>query len=711
MLGSGVRAARRRASFSIRFAVLLAVLGVLIAGATAAIPLDLAANQTRSVALTRAADKAGIAANLVAAQRQSLHAFVAGVAGELATPLTASDTAAAHELVAHESTVTSVDDVLGATMQPGDVVLRQGAPLSPGDATRNALLDGVATGKGIVLDSRGMPWLVEPVGVPQVLPVVSVFVARPFNLAFLSQLTASLGSGSDPAQLAIVHGHAAAVDSTIADVPLRAGARIPTELDGAVNLDRGSVLSSVGGHEIAAAAVSLGSGVTLLLTTSVGPSAGFLSTVIGPVAVIAAVMILLSLLVVFIMVQRDLQRPLRRLDRAVSGLAREDFDVPVPAGGDDELGRLATTFEQMRRTLRAALSGAEARAAVANELNAAQPLQTALQNVCELLRATTDANAALVVLAHSDMSDAFVTGSGIDHTVTPEQLLTGGGCIAGALELDTPTPMQAVALPGSGEAAAGLREVCAAPLRVGSHVFGAVALADKALGFNATDTALVSAVAEQVALALERYRILAVVQRQASTDELTGLYNYRFLVDYLDQQIALAERLQAPLAVLMLDLDRFKNLNDTLGHHAGDEALRHFARALLGTVRRSDLAARYGGEEFVVVMANTGREEARLVAEKIRLAVAELELRLGADAEAMPISVSIGGVAYPDDTGDARQLLRLADDALYKAKRTGRNRVCFVNDGGRRRTLARTATQVVQHEAEDEHDTGDRPSQ
>jgi diguanylate cyclase (GGDEF)-like protein len=711
VLGSRVRAARRRASFSIRFAVLLGVLGVLIAGATAAIPLDLAANQTRSVALTRAADKAGIAANLVTAQRQSLHAFAAGVAGELAAPLAGGDTAAAQQLVAHESTVTSIDDVLGATLQSGDVVLRQGAPLDPADATRAVLLNGAATGQGVVLDAHGMPWLLERVSVPQVLPAVAVFVARPFNLAFLSQLTGSLGSGSDPAQLAIVHGHTAALDSTIADVAVRAGARIPPDLDVAMSFDHGAALATVDGRQLAAASVSLGGGAALLLTTSVGPGAGFLSSVIGPVAVIAAVMILLSLLVVFIMVQRDLQRPLRRLDRAVAGLAREDFDVPVPAGGDDELGRLATTFEQMRRTLRAALSGAEARAAVANELNAAQPLQTALQKVSEVLRATTDANAALVVIAHSDMSDAFVTGAGIQHTVTAELLLSGGGCIAGALELDTTTPIQAVALPGSGEAAAGLREVCAAPLRVGSHVFGAVALADKALGFNATDTALVSAVAEQVALALERYRILAVVQRQASTDELTGLYNYRFLVDYLDQQIALAERLQAPLAVLMLDLDRFKNLNDTLGHHAGDEALRHFARALLGTVRRSDLAARYGGEEFVVVMANTGREEARLVAEKIRNAVAELELRLGADAEEMRISVSIGGVAYPDDTGDARQLLRLADDALYKAKRSGRDRVSFVNDGGRRRTLARTATPVVPHEADDEHDTGDRPSQ
>jgi diguanylate cyclase (GGDEF)-like protein len=446
---------------------------------------------------------------------------------------------------------------------------------------------------------------------------------------------------------------------------------------------------------VAAASASLGNGVSLLVTTFAGSSAGFLSTVVGPVAIIAAVMILLSLLVVFTMVHRDLQRPLRRLDRAVAGLAREDFDVPIPAGGDDELGRLATTFERMRRTLRSTLAGAEARAAIAQQLNAAQPLQTALTTVCDLLRSTTEARSAVFVVAHTDMADAFVTGVGLEAEVPPERLLNGGGALAGAMELDGAMPMQAVALPGCAEAELGMREICAAPLRVGSHVFGVVALADKDLGFNAADITLVSSVAEQTALALERYRILAVVQRQASTDELTGLYNYRFLVDYLDQQIALAERLNSPLAVLMLDLDRFKQLNDTYGHHAGDVALRAFARTLLSTIRRSDLAARYGGEEFVVVMANTNTEDARLVAEKIRSAVAEMALVLGVEADPMRVTVSIGGVAFPDDTGDARQLLRLADDALYRAKRGGRDRVSFVSEGGRKRTLARGTTRAT----------------
>jgi len=109
-------------------------------------------------------------------------------------------------------------------------------------------------------------------------------------------------------------------------------------------------------------------------------------------------------------------------------------------------------------------------------------------------------------------------------------------------------------------------------------------------------------------------------------------------------------------------------------------------------------------------MANTNREEARLVAEKIRRAVGGERLDIG--GVAVRLTVSIGGVAYPDDTGDARQLLRLADEALYQAKRAGRDRVCFLSDGVRRRTLARAGARVVlESDAEDERGTADRPAQ
>jgi diguanylate cyclase (GGDEF)-like protein len=128
----------------------------------------------------------------------------------------------------------------------------------------------------------------------------------------------------------------------------------------------------------------------------------------------------------------------------------------------------------------------------------------------------------------------------------------------------------------------------------------------------------------------------------------------------------------------MLDLDRLKEINDTHGHAAGDEALRALARTLTSSIRRSDLAARLAGDEFVIVMANTRGRDAREVAEKIRAAVAAAEVRVGASRARVSLGVSIGGVSFPEVRGGgAERLLERADAALYEAKREGRNRVRF----------------------------------
>jgi len=707
MLAARVRDLRRRASFSVRFAVILGVLGLLIAGATAAIPVQLAASDARSVALDRAADKAGIAVNLIAQQRVALRTYVAGVAQQVQAPLSAGDSDTATAIMARQSLATNGADVLGSSFA---APMRGGTAIPDGDTAVAALRLAVAEKQELAVDLSGAPWLVVQIPISGVEGGY-VFIARPVNATFVKLLAAELGGGADAASVAVVRDSSFVTGSVAGLGAVQSGARLPAAYGPASSLPGGAIIVSAGGNDTAASLRPLGHGESLLVTSFVGSGSGFLSGVAGPVAVTAILMILVALLVVYVVVQRDLQRPLQRLDRAVAALEREDFDVQIPPGNDDELGRLARSFERMRAALRATLAGAEARAVIASELNAAQPLQTALQRVCSALRTTTGARGALIVVEGSDMADPFAVSDGVDTELDAAALLSGGGPVTAALAAQTGTPLQAVALDGTPEARAGLRDLCASPLRIGASVLGALALADKPDGFNAADNALVAAAAEQATLALERYRILAIAQRQASTDELTGLYNYRFLVDYLDQQIALAERLDSPLAVLMLDLDRFKNLNDSHGHHAGDEALRHFAVTLRETVRRSDLAARYGGEEFVVVMANTNREEARLVAEKIRRAVGGERLDIGGGV-AVRLTVSIGGVAYPDDTGDARQLLQLADEALYQAKRAGRDRVCFLSDRAGRRTLARAGARVVlEHEADDERDTGHRPAQ
>jgi diguanylate cyclase len=166
---------------------------------------------------------------------------------------------------------------------------------------------------------------------------------------------------------------------------------------------------------------------------------------------------------------------------------------------------------------------------------------------------------------------------------------------------------------------------------------------------------------------------------EARTDGLTGLPNRRALDDELRRAAALAVRKGYPLYFMLLDVDHFKELNDSHGHLAGDEALRQLARRLVGFLRDTDLVARFGGEEFAVVMPDIAREHAAAVAERIRQRVAEAPFSL--EGRTLCATVSVGVAGYVPGEDVAALVLR-ADEALYASKRAGRNR-CHAHDGAR----------------------------
>jgi two-component system cell cycle response regulator len=160
----------------------------------------------------------------------------------------------------------------------------------------------------------------------------------------------------------------------------------------------------------------------------------------------------------------------------------------------------------------------------------------------------------------------------------------------------------------------------------------------------------------------------------ALTDELTRLYNRRYLLAHLDELIDRVNNDHINAAILLFDIDHFKRVNDTYGHAAGDDVLRELATRAMNSVRSVDLVARLGGEEFVVVMPETDITIATAVAERLRSAVAREPFIVGAGMK-MTVTVSIG-VTAAGEGGDCReQLLERADDALYSAKTAGRNRV------------------------------------
>jgi two-component system cell cycle response regulator len=165
---------------------------------------------------------------------------------------------------------------------------------------------------------------------------------------------------------------------------------------------------------------------------------------------------------------------------------------------------------------------------------------------------------------------------------------------------------------------------------------------------------------------------LGTALEMALTDALTGLYNLRYLRRHLGGLMETGSGRN--LAVLMVDVDHFKSVNDRFGHAAGDRALRLIADSLRINTRVFDSVARYGGEEFVVVMPGTSPAEAAAAAERLRSAVEEIEFST-LDSPRIPLSVSVGVACMPLAAGSPESLLQAADTALYDAKRNGRNRV------------------------------------
>jgi diguanylate cyclase (GGDEF)-like protein len=195
-------------------------------------------------------------------------------------------------------------------------------------------------------------------------------------------------------------------------------------------------------------------------------------------------------------------------------------------------------------------------------------------------------------------------------------------------------------------------------------------------GFDERTVELAHSLVAQAAVALDNARLHGIVKRQAVTDELTGLANRRSFRESLDTELQRAERFGSGLALIVADLDDFKNVNDRFGHQAGDEVLRSFADVLQGRIRGIDLAARLGGEEFAILLPETDAAGAEALAENLRLAVARLAIPVG--SEEIRITSSFGVAAFPE-SNSADELMTAADLALYSAKRHGKDRVVTVN--------------------------------
>ena len=227
-----------------------------------------------------------------------------------------------------------------------------------------------------------------------------------------------------------------------------------------------------------------------------------------------------------------------------------------------------------------------------------------------------------------------------------------------------------VAVPGTDW----IRSYAAAPIRSRGETIGFLNL-DSAIPdfFTLAHAERLQAFVDQAAIAIENARLYAEVQKKALTDSLTGLSNYRALLEQGQHEVERAIRLGHPLSALMIDIDHFKEVNDSCGHPAGDRLLRVLVKKFQENVRTIDLIGRYGGDEFVILLIENDLETAYQVAERLRLAA--LCARVMADQGPVGCTISIGAAALDDRIQDITQLIERADEALYVAKQQGRNRV------------------------------------
>jgi diguanylate cyclase (GGDEF)-like protein len=223
----------------------------------------------------------------------------------------------------------------------------------------------------------------------------------------------------------------------------------------------------------------------------------------------------------------------------------------------------------------------------------------------------------------------------------------------------------------------GARSELAVPMISRGRTLGVLNAESVELGaFAEKDEKILSILASSAAMALENARLHKQLEDQSTTDELTGVHNFRHFSERLKEEQRRARRYGQPLSLIMVDIDWFKHCNDTYGHQAGNLVLKGIARVIRGIVRDTDVVCRYGGEEFIVILPQTMAADAHEIGERIRAEVERAEFSDDGLMPSLRVTVSIGVSTYPDNGGTTDNLVEMVDRALYRAKGSGKNIVC-----------------------------------
>lgn len=381
---------------------------------------------------------------------------------------------------------------------------------------------------------------------------------------------------------------------------------------------------------------------------------------------------------------RLLTRELAELSEGARAMAEGRFDMPIPVRSKDEVGELAMAFNDMRDKLSVSYS----------QLSSSRDqLQRAVRRVGETLRSTHDMKQMLESIlntaadaVNADAASLWMftptrdalqptrsVGDGIDP---PASVPIGEGLVGFVAERANPVLLPSPGGPRPGRNEPSFPVAIAVPLYSHDRIMAVLATyrRDPAAAFTPEDLETVVFLAEQGGVAIENVRLHEEAQRLSLTDGLTGTWNRRYFQMQFRQVLATATRFERPFSVLMLDLDRFKELNDSYGHQRGDAILIEFSQRVKHTLREIDTFARYGGEEFICLLSETDEEGAYTTGEKIREAIRAQPFGSNGE-EPVKVAVSIGVAAYPHHGSSFHEIVEAADKALYRAKEGGRDRV------------------------------------
>jgi diguanylate cyclase (GGDEF)-like protein len=398
-----------------------------------------------------------------------------------------------------------------------------------------------------------------------------------------------------------------------------------------------------------------------------------------------------------VLVIRALQGQIADFLAAARRLGQGDFSHPVPVHGNDEFAQLGREFNKMSAELEAHIDELKSKR---------EELEEAIRRVGEAVGAGLDREGVVALVVRTAI-EACGADAGRAVPIDAGRMeyfelgLAEGddslreGLIAAereAFEIDPDIGRELLAglepsdgepLPQRRPSTAQLELVwgMALPMRAriagGSDIdfVGVISIARRGAEFTDQERDLFAYLAGQATLSIENVDLHETVQQQAVTDELTGLFNVRQFHSRLENEIERAERFGTPLSLVMLDIDRFKSVNDTYGHQQGDRVLVEVARVMRRLSRDVDLPARYGGEEMAVVLPQTDLAGAELGAERMRAAIEGMQIQRLDGGGLLPITASFGVASFPGKAGDKTALIAAADAALYRAKRGGRNRV------------------------------------